>query len=222
MEEIPMKIPTRLLVALAVCACAASPALAVLTFELDEAAFNASLANPVAEDFAAFATPGGPDVPIPLSGGPAVFGPLILTPMGTEAGLGELEIRAASSSEPATENSLFGFLDGTPDDFSFSIEFVDGPLNAFGANYTSAASLGGSTVSLDTGDSFDMINQLGSPGTGFLGFYSDTPFTTITFSVTDKQSFEGTFIEDVVGDVVPEPASALLLLLGAAAAIRRR
>jgi hypothetical protein len=216
-----MKIPTRLLVALTLCACAASPALATLTFETDEATFNATILNPVADDFSAYATPGGPDVPIPLAGGPAIFGPLILTPLGSEADLGELEIRAANSGEPASENSLFGFLDGTPDDFAFSIEFVDGPLNAFGAEYLSAASLGGSTVALDTGDSFIMENQLGSPGTGFLGFYSDVPFTTITFSVTDKSSFEGMFIERLVGDVVPEPASALLLL-AAALVMRRR
>lgn len=199
--------------------CAGSAANATLTFSFDEVAFAA--ASNASDTYAAYASPGGPDLAIPLAGGAVTLGDFIYTPMGTEAGLGELEVRAASSSEAATENSLFAFLDGNPDNFSFSIQAVGGPMNAIGFDFFSAASLGGAVVTFDTGDSFSVGTVMGSPGTGFLGIMSDTPFNEVTFEVENLASFEGLFIETIYADVVPAPAS-VLPLAGLAAFTRRR
>jgi len=201
-------------------AFAGSAAHGQLTFSFDEAMFAAN--SNASDTYASYTTPGGPDVAIPISGGSATFGDFIYTPMGTEAGLGELEIRAASSSEPASENSLFGFLDGDPDNFWFSIQAVGGPMNAIGFDFTSADSLGGSIVSFDNGESFRVADQLGNPGSGFLGVSSASAFSTVTFEVADLSSFEGVFIETIYADVIPAPGTALLVVGGALCCGRRR
>lgn len=199
--------------------CAGSAANAALNFSTDEGAFAA--ASNASDTYAAYTTAGGPDVPIPLAGGAVTLGDFIYTPIGSEAGLGELEVRAASSTETDAENSLFGFLDGDPDKFSFSIQAVGGPMNAIGFDFTSAASLGGTIVSFDTGDSFSVGTVMGGSGTGFLGITSDSPFSEVTFEVENLASFEGIFIETIYADVVPAPAS-VIPLAGLAAFARRR
>ncbi len=200
---------------------AAAPSFAVLTFSDDEAAFVAGLSNPVTEDFG-FVPAGAADVSFPIADGRQAAGSIFLTPFGTESGLGELEIRPASSVEPSSEADLFAFLDSSPDAFGFTIDF-GAPVTSFGGNFFSASSFGGSTITLDNGDSFDVASSLiGPDGSGFLGFTSDTSFTDITFTVTGDTDFEGLFIQDVVADLVPEPATLSFLAVGTLALVRRR
>ncbi|MEO0632415.1 MAG: hypothetical protein AAFY46_17055 [Planctomycetota bacterium] len=193
---------------------------AQLSFSFDEAAFAAG--SNASDDYASYTTAGGADVAIPLAGGAATFGDFIYTPIGSEAGFGELEIRAADAGETDAENSLIAFLDGSPDNFSFSIQAVGGPMNAIGFVFFCAASFGGAIVSFDNGESFSIGDQLASPATGFLGISSATPFTTVTFDVADTSSFEGLFIETIYADVIPAPATASLIALSGLAAARRR
>ena len=208
--------------ALAAATFVVAPASAVLTFTTNEAAFTAGLSNPVSEDFGIVA-PGSPTVDFFIADGRQAIGNIFVTPFGTESGFGATEIRSAGATEPASEADLFFFLDSAPTAYGVTVDF-GAPVTAFGADFFSAASLGGSTLTLDTGtDSFAIGDSpLGSPGTGFLGFTSDTPFSTIDFTVTDPTSFEGLFIRDVVFDVVPEPTSAAVIGLAGLATLRRR
>ena len=211
---------TSFAVGTAVVLCAGAAAQAQLSFSFDEAMFAAN--SNAMDDYAPYATPGGPDLPIPVADGPTTLGAFTYTALGSEAGLGELEIRSASSSEPASENSLFAFLDGDPDNFSFTIQAVGGPMNAIGFDFLSASSLGGTIISFDNGESFAVGDQLPSPGTGFLGVTSVTPFTTVSFKVQDQTSFEGMFIETLYADVVPAPTGALAMTGLMALGLRRR
>lgn len=194
-------------------------AAAQLSFSFDEVSF-ASMSNAF-DDYSAYATPGGVDLPIPVADGTTFLGDFGYKPIGSEAGFGELEVRAAGSTEPASENSLFGFLDGDPA-FSFAIEAVGGPMNAIGFNFTSADSLGGTILTFDNGESFRVADVLGNPGTGFLGITSATSFNSVTFEVADAGSFEGIFIETIYADVVPSPATGSLLAFAGVVARRRR
>lgn len=198
-------------------ALAAGSASAALTFSFDEAAFGA--ASNVIDDFSAYANPGDPDISILT---PTVLGVFEYTPIGSLLGFGELEIR--SGPTPA-ENSLFAFLDGNPENFSFSVSATGGPLNAFGFNVTSGSSFGGTTVTLDTGDTFDLSDfpvELGALGDGFIGFTSDTPFSSVRFDVENPSDFEGVSFNTFYADVVPAPGAAGLIGLAGLAAARRR
>jgi len=207
------------LLAGAAVATAATAAHATLTFSFDEMAFAAAATN--SDDFSAYLTPGDGD--LDLTGGPTQLGDFIYTPIGSTDGFGDLEIRDPGAGDPAEDNSLFAFLDGSPDNFSFSITSASGlPFNGFGANFTSAASFGGTTVSLDNGDSFNIGDQLADPATGFLGWTSDTTFSTITFSVTNDSDFEGIFFETIYADIVPTPGVLSIAGLAGVAAARRR
>lgn len=199
-------------------ALTAASANAALTFSFDEAAFAAG--SNVIDDFSAYAAAGDPTVDI-LS--PTVFGAFQYTPIGSTAGLGALELRSGISS--AADNQIFAFLDGSPDNFSFSVTSVGGPLNAFGFDVSSGSSFGGTTVTLNTGDTFNLSDfdaELDGNGTGFLGFASDTPFTSIRFDVENDAEFEGVFFNTFYADVVPAPGAAGLLGLAGLAAVRRR
>ena len=64
--------------------------------------------------------PGDPDFTISIADGPVDVGNVTLQAFGSEAGLGDLEIRFPSAGDPPGDAELFAFLDGYPDNFTFA------------------------------------------------------------------------------------------------------
>lgn len=99
--------------------------------------------------------------------------------------------------------------------------------NAFGANWESASSAAQLVLTAPDG-SINLPDHLPYPGTGFFGFITDTPFTTLRvtglstlvdnageiYSI-DNISFNGSA-------VVPEPASYVVLAAGLSLILGRR
>lgn len=102
----------------------------------------------------------------------------------------------------------------------------DVPITAFGANFFSLNNNFTRTIATVGGVTFDPLPI--SPD--FLGFVSDTPFTTLSFSIAPFQSPLDTIgIDNLVFSAavpaVPEPATWAMLIAGfgaAGTALRRR
>lgn len=96
------------------------------------------------------------------------------------------------------------------------------PIFAFGADWTSTASLNGLTVTGDfdgAGDAtVSFFSELGGEGDGFLGVVGDAAFSTIIFAGEDlNPDFREVFAADNLSFAkVPEPAGIALFGLGLA------
>ena len=108
-----------------------------------------------------------------------------------------------------------------------SIDFsADAPVIGFGADWVSTTNSGGLTVIID-GMTVEFADHLVS-GDGFLGFVSDTAFSSAVFGQVNQATNEIFGLDDLSissSAAVSEPAVASLLglgLLGAFAATRRR
>ncbi|QDU70559.1 PEP-CTERM sorting domain-containing protein [Mucisphaera calidilacus] len=183
-----------------------------------EADFNAAYPVTTPIDFDAVAAgttlevPGGIDDSgngTPLES-PIAFDDLTLTIDGRNNTIDDTYVSTA------TELSI-GLFDGEHE--SVVLTF-DQAIKAFAATFETPASTNGVSVTIDGQeiDTFGFFLPGGGQGQQFLGFISDTPFTTVEFT----SPFGGeTFFLDNVAVAVPEPASALLLGL-ATLALRRR
>lgn len=130
--------------------------------------------------------------------------------------------RAITSAVGIDGNTMFGNLP------EYNDYILPGASTAFGANWESASSAGQLVLSIPVEGAFSLPSHLPYPGTGFFGFISDTPFTTlrVTGSSTsianpgeiysiDNISFDGVA-------VVPEPGAYLVLATGLGIILGRR
>jgi hypothetical protein len=208
----------RAAVSMLVLASAAGAASATVTEYTDQTVFSAAISHSTTLTFDGLTPPGtvsfggftlgdlsfaGSDFNLPIvvgSGQPFYGGSAFFTSLSLSPGIDAAEVLCTLAGSNA-----IGFLYG---------DFADGGGLPF-------------TVTLSTGDSFDLSTPF-SPGldTGFIGFVSDTPITSIRFS-NDGVGFD---VVQVVSSSagaagVPEPAPLLLLatgLLSLALLARRR
>jgi hypothetical protein len=90
---------------------------------------------------------------------------------------------------------------------------------AFGGDFCSTHSGDGLTLSVN-GESYEFTDLLpGGVGSGFLGFISTVPFTTVRLYDAEKRE---TFGLDNVSFAVPEPGTLVLLAVGAISLLRKR
>ncbi len=103
-----------------------------------------------------------------------------------------------------------------------SITFVfDQPVLGFGGVWLNTFVSNGLSVTID-GQTFNVEDTVAAPDFEFVGYASDTPFTTATLTATNPSGgTEFAAISDVLF-VVPTPASAAMLGLGGLAMVRRR
>ncbi len=194
-------IPTIVLVA---AAAATAPALGQLSFEFNEATFDAGLSNPFEYGFDGF-----PDTS--YSGAEAAagvdFGFFTVTASDVSSISGDLNV---------TNQILNIFLDNNNAP-SYTLTF-DSPVTAFGADYGVPNGISGDTIVTVDGMT-NSISQIGLVSTGFLGITSANPFTEITFG---PGSFDNFSIDNLTFDLVPEPSSAAIFGLVGLASLRRR
>ena len=192
--------PSAALVALAVPCVLAAPAAAQLVFTTDEAAFTAGLLNPTVEEFDGAETPVDENnSPITLFGltfsvtGTSNFDDLVVGGDNVDVGIGSSGYDSVTIGFPMTIDSFGGQFDG----------------------------LGSARLTTDNGDSFTIADEVGG-SEGFVGFTSAVPFDSITLDSANG-NLDIFDIESVVyGNVIPEPAAASLLAVGALAGLRRR
>jgi hypothetical protein len=154
-----------------------------------------------------------------------------LTPPGTisfgNVTVGGLSFTGSSSNFPVVVGSGAPFYGGIPFFTSLSpapgiapseVLCTSSGSTAIGFIYGDFADDGGLPfrVTLSTGDHFELSTPL-SPGsdTGFVGFVSDTPITSVTFS-DDGQAFDLLQVDNSSARTagVPEPAPLALLATG--------
>jgi len=182
----------------------ATPAFADTLASLNRATFQAAAPALTLQDFDAFA-----DQSLLTSDGQVTYGSSTGTPLVTNNYL-------TSTAPNGLGRTDVGFFLGAD---SAIFTFLN-PITAFGIDINTFATTTGSyDVVLDTGDDALSIFET-FPGTGtgqFIGFVSNTPFTTVTLSANTGFAYTldtllyGTR-EAVAG--VPEPATWAMLLLG--------
>jgi hypothetical protein len=186
-------------------AFAAGAASATVTEYTDQTAYSAATSNSTTVMFDSVTPPGtvlfgdvtvgdlafasdGSSFPFVVgSGAPFYGGTAFFTSLSSAPGIDLSEVLCTSLGSTA-----IGFIYG---------DFADGGGQPF-------------TVTLSTGDSF----QLSTPanpgsGTGFVGFVSDTPITSVTFS-DNGQGFDLLQVNESSARGVPEPAPFELLAAG--------
>jgi hypothetical protein len=185
-------------------ASAADTASATVTEYTDQTAFNTAISNSTTFTFDGLTAPGT------VSFGPVTFGGLVFSgddsssfPYVVGSGspyYGGSAFFTSLSSTPGIDEMLCYSLGSTAIGFIYG-DFVDGggqPL----------------TVTLSTGDSF-LLSTPANPGsdTGFVGFVSNTPITSVTFS-DNGQGFDLLQVDESPARGVPEPAPFELLAAG--------
>ncbi|MCH8293324.1 PEP-CTERM sorting domain-containing protein [Candidatus Poribacteria bacterium] len=197
---------------------------AVITFT-DPASFQAALKpGSQTEDFSSLGLPNS-DVQIPDD---TVFDVGLFNVFYTTfAGVNESfnDIKNAGDGTINGTNELRLSIDITGDDKTQLLELrFDSPITAFGADWNGIDV--GDKLTLNVGaDSIVLEANLGSaPGSfniptgdgGFLGFTSDTAFTSVNFTATITIGVTETWRMDnvVLGNVIPEPNTIALFLMG--------
>jgi len=102
---------------------------------------------------------------------------------------------------------------------SVSSLVFDNEISAFGADWTSTTNFGQLTITT-SGGNLNLIDYLGTPGDGFLGFVSDVPFTMLDFGLSGSSDNEYFGMDNVA--YVPEPVTICLLGLGGLVLRRRK
>jgi hypothetical protein len=183
---------------------AADTASATVTEYTDPTTYSAATSNSTTFTFDGLTAPGT------VSFGPVTFGGLVFS--GDDSSSFPYVVGSGSSyyagtafftslsSTPGIDERLCYSLGSTAIAFIYG-DFVDGGGQPF-------------TVTLNTGDSF----QLSTPanpgsGTAFVGFVSDTPITTVTFS-DNGQGFDLLKVDESPARGAPEPAPLALMAVG--------
>ena len=128
--------------------------------------------------------------------------------------------------------TTFGNADGTPffdgfvtTDPGETITFTfDAPVTSFGGTFTGPSSGAGVGLFVDGTRVLSSLDFVTGSANSFLGFTSDTPFTSLTLDRSgDTATFGEIFgLDNVFFGVVPEPATAGLLGVAGLALLRRR
>jgi hypothetical protein len=185
----------------------AGEASATVTEYTDQSAFNAAISNSTSFNFDVFAAPGD------VHEGGVTFGDLSL--MGSDD---DFPLVIGSGSSVYAGSSFFTSLSLAPGINSSDVLFTSPGSRAIGFRYGDFADGGGLpfTVTLSTGESFQLSTPP-NPGfdTGFVGFVSNTPITSVTFS-DDGQGFDLLQLDNSPAGTVgaPEPAPFALLATG--------
>lgn len=182
----------------------ANPSTAATLISLDRAGFVAASSGLTVQDFDT------------LSSGSTLFNDGFIT-YSTTGGDPLVTSSFLTSTNPnglgATNIGFFGPLD------TLTLSFAS-PIGAFGIDINTFATGGGAyRAVLNTGDdAFSIFETFPGTGTGqFLGFVSDTPFTSLTLSAGSGFPYTVDTIrygERAAFGAVPEPSTWLLLLLG--------
>lgn len=192
-------------VSIIVLASAAGAASATVTEYTDQTAFNAAISNSTSFNFDGLIPPGT------LSFGDVTVGDLSFT-----AGGANIPLVVGSNSSFFGGSPFFTAFSQTPGiDPSELLCTLAGSL-ALGFTYGDLDLIGGLplTVTLSTGDSFNLTTPpYPSVDTGFVGFVSDTPITSVTFS-DYSEGFAVLQVDQSGAAGVPEPGSFALLAAG--------
>ena len=197
----------RAAVSMLVLASAAGAASATVTEYTDQTAFSASISHSTTFSFDGLTPPGT------LSFGGVTLGGLSIT--GSDF---NFPIVVGSGAPYYGGTAFFTSLSPAPGIFEAEVLCTLAGSNAIGFLYGDFADEGELpfTVTLSTGDSFALNTPL-IPGshTGFVGFVSDTPITSITFS-DDGEGFDLLQVVDTStrSTGVPEPAPWGLMATG--------
>jgi hypothetical protein len=192
-------------VSIIVLASAADAAFATVTEYTDQTAFNAAISNSTSFNFDGLVPPGT------LS-----FG---------DVTLGDLSFTASGLSIPMVIGSNGSFFGGSPFFTAFALAPGGDPSvllctlagsTALGFTYGDLDLSGGLplTVTLSTGDSFNLTTPPNpAVDTGFVGFVSNTPITSVTFS-DYSEGFAVLQVAQSGATGVPEPGTFALLAAG--------
>jgi len=187
-----------------VLAFAASEASATVTEYTDPTTYSAATSNSTTFTFGDLTAPGS------VSFGPVTFGGLVFS--GDDSSSFPYVVGSGSPYYGGT--AFFTSLSSTPG-IDEMLCYSSGST-AIGFIYGDFADGGGQpfTVTLSTGDSFELSTPA-NPGsdTGFVGFVSNTPITSVTFS-DNGQGFDLLQVDESPARGVPEPAPFELLAAG--------
>ena len=200
-------------VGLLVLSFASGEGAAAITEYTDPTAYGAATSGQTIFNFDGFAPPGSVGL------GPVSFGDLSFDGSGSN-----LPLVIGSGSPFYGGSAFFTSLSPAPGFDPAQVLCTLAGSTAIGFVYGDFGDEGDLpiTVTLSTGDSFTLNTPL-NPGldTGFVGFVSDTPITSVTFSNDDGFAFDLVQVETASGSAVgaPEPApmalwAPALLLLG--------
>ena len=187
-------------------ASVAGEASATVTEYTDQSAYNAAISNSTIFNFD-YVTPG---TVIP---GGVTFGDLSLTGSNDD-----FPIVVGSGSPVYGGSAFFSSLSLAPGIVAADVLCTSAGSTAIGFLYGDFADGGGLpfTITLSTGDSFQLSTPpIPGSDTGFVGFVSNTPITSVTFS-DDGQGFDLLQVDNSPAGAVgaPEPGAFALLATG--------
>jgi hypothetical protein len=198
-------------VGLLVLSCASGEGSAAITEYTDPTAYGAATSNQTIFNFDGVTAPGT------VSFGPVSFGDLSFDGSGSN-----IPIVFGGGSPFYGGSAFFSSLSPSPGFDPAQVLCTLAGSTAIGFIYGDFADFAGAggapiTVTLSTGDTFTLNTPL-NPGldTGFVGFVSDTPITSVTFSNDDGLSFDLLQVDTASGSAVgaPEPAPMALMAIG--------